>query len=493
MASPKMDRAVVRTTIAVLVGGIAVILDSTIVSVALHQLASDLHTDVATIQWVSTGYLLALGIVIPIVGWLQSRLGAKRLWIAGIAVFLLGSVLCAFAWDAGSLIGFRVLQGVGGGAMLPLMTTMIMQAAGGRDLGRLMSIVALPTAVGPILGPIIGGLILGAGDWRWLFLVNVPLCIAGIVLAVLLIPADEPGRRVKLDIVGLVLLSPALVGLLWGLSNVSGSGGFGRADVLVPLIGGGVLLLAFVLWALRRRGTALVDLQVLRSRPTWAATALLFLSGAALYGAMLLLPLYWQELRGTDALGAGLLLIPQGVGSLLSRTVAARLLERIGARWLTILGFALVGIATVPFAFAGAHTSIWWLMATLLVRGLGLGIVVIPLMTAAFVGLERAEIPHASIVTRIAQQVGGSVGVALLAVILASSATSSGSVTTGFDIAFWWAVGFTALGVVLSFVLPGRAPATVTPAAAETGAVATVAADPGTSSTVAAPVPVARG
>jgi EmrB/QacA subfamily drug resistance transporter len=360
------------------------------------------------------------------------------------------------AWDAPSLIAFRVVQGIGGGAMLPLMTTIIMQAARGRDLGRLMSVVALPTAVGPILGPVIGGLILGAGDWRWLFLVNVPLCVTGIVLAGLLIPSDRPGARVRLDVVGLVLLSPALVGLLWGLSNVTRSGGFARADVLAPVIVGAVLLVAFVLWALRRRGAALVDLQVLRSRPTWTGTALLFLSGASLYGAMLLLPLYWQELRGTDALAAGLLLIPQGVGSLVSRSVAARLIDALGARWTSALGFLFVGLATIPFAFADADTSIWWLGAVLFVRGLGVGVVVIPIMTVAFVGLERAEVPHASIVTRIAQQIGGSVGVALLAVILSTTATSSGSVATAFDVAFWWASGFTAVAVALSFLLPGR-------------------------------------
>jgi EmrB/QacA subfamily drug resistance transporter len=453
----KLDRNVIRVTVAILVGGITVILDSTIVSVALHQLGRQLHADVATIQWVSTAYLLALGVVIPVVGWLQGRLGGKRLWIAALALFLIGSVLCSFAWDAPSLIAFRVVQGVGGGAMLPLMTTLIMQAAGGRDLGRLMSVVALPTAIGPILGPVIGGLILGVGDWRWLFLVNVPLCLAGIVLAIVLLPADGPARRGRLDVVGLVLLSPALVALLWGLSNVTGDGGFGRADVLAPLIGGGVLLVAFVLWALRRRGAALVDLQVLRHRTTWAATALLFLSGASLYGAMLLLPLYWQELRGADALGAGLLLIPQGVGSLLSRTVASRLLDRVGPRAVALLGFALVAAGTVPFAFAGGGTAIWWLLIVLLVRGLGMGMAVIPLMTSAFVGLARDEVPHASIVTRIAQQIGGSVGVALLAVILSTSAVSAGSLATGFDIAFWWAVGFTAVAVVLSIVLPGRA------------------------------------
>jgi MFS family permease len=271
-----------------------------------------------------------------------------------------------------------------------------------------------------------------------------------------MIPADEPGRRIRLDVVGLVLLSPALVALLWGLSNVTGGGGFARADVLAPMIGGAVLLVAFVLWALHRRGAALVDLEVLRSRSTWAATTLLFLSGASLYGAMLLLPLYFQQLRGTDALEAGLLLIPQGVGSLLSRSAATRLLARFSARWVSILGFVLVGAATVPFAFAGPGTAMWTLLATLFVRGLGMGMVVIPLMTVAFVGLERAQVPHASTVTRIAQQVGDSVGVALLAVILATSLSATGSLTTAFDVAFWWTVGFTGVAVLLSFVLPGR-------------------------------------
>ncbi|WP_426503231.1 DHA2 family efflux MFS transporter permease subunit [Dactylosporangium sp. McL0621] len=453
------DRTAMRTAVAVLVGAVAVILDSTIVSVALHQLGTDLDAGVGTVQWVSTAYLLALGVVIPVVGWLQSLIGAKRLWMAALTVFLLGSVLCSFAGDVYSLIAFRVVQGIGGGVMMPLLTTMVMQAAQGPDRARLMSTVALPAAVGPILGPVIGGLILGAGDWRWLFLVNVPLCLAGLLLAWRMIPADGPGRRVRLDVVGLVLLSPSLVALLWGLSNVTRPGGFGRADVFAPIAVGSVLLLAFVLWALRRRGAALVDLEVLRSRPTWAASALMFLSGASLYGAMLLLPLYWQELRGYEALGAGLLLIPQGVGSLLSRPAAARLLDRVSARAVAIVGFVLVGAGTVPFAFAGAHTATWPLLVTLFVRGLGMGMVMIPLMTAAFVGLEREQVPHASTVTRIAQQVGGSVGVALLAVILATSATRTGSLASAFDVAFWWTVGFTAVALVLSLLLPGRADA----------------------------------
>lgn len=295
MSSTRIDPVALRTSIAVLVGGIAVILDSTIVSVALHQLAADLHTGISTVQWVSTAYLLALGVAIPLVGWLQSRLGAKRLWMAALVVFLLGSVLCSLAWDASSLIAFRVVQGLGGGVLMPLMATMVMQAAGGRDLGRLMSVVALPAALGPILGPVIGGLILGIGDWRWLFLVNVPVCLAGLVLAWWLIPTDSTTPGARLDVVGLVLLSPSLVLMLWGLSNVAGDGGFAHADVLVPVVSGAALLLGFVLWARHRGGAALVDLHVLRSGPTRTASALMLLTGASLYGAMLLLPLYWRK------------------------------------------------------------------------------------------------------------------------------------------------------------------------------------------------------
>lgn len=455
-STEKIDPAVIRIAVALLVGGIAVIFDSTIVAVALHELAHELHADVTLIQWVSTGYLLALGVTLPLVVWLQSRLGGKRLWLIALGVFLLGSVLCSTAWDAPSLIAFRVVQGIGGGAMLPLLTTMVMQAARGQNIGRLMATVSLPIALGPILGPIIGGIILGVADWRWLFLVNVPLCIVGLVLAWRVLPADGPRIPVKLDLIGLVLLSPSLVSILWGLSNVTGDGGFSRVDVLAPIIGGALLLAAFVAWALRRGRAALVDLSVLRGRPTWSASTLMFLSGASLYGAMLLLPLYFQEIRGVDALGAGLLLIPQGVGSLLSRTLAGRLLDRLGGRIVALAGFVIVAAATVPFAFADTDTPLWLLMAGLLVRGLGMGVVFIPLMAVAFIGLEHDEVPHASIVTRISQQIGGSLGIALLAVILTTSAVAAGSSVAGFQTAFWWTVGFSVLSIAVSFLLPGR-------------------------------------
>lgn len=483
MSTQKLDPAAVRIAIAVVVGGVTVILDSTIVAVALRQLATDLHADLPTVQWVSTGYLLALGVIIPTTGWLQARLGSKRLWMLALTVFLLGSVLCACAWDVTSLIGFRALQGIGGGVMMPLMMTMVRQAVTDSDSAtRLLSLVALPAALGPVLGPVVGGLVLGAGSWRWIFLINVPLCLVGLLLAWRLLPSSPTSRGTRLDVVGLCLLSPALVALLWGLSRTSGEHGFLSAQVLIPLGLGTALLIAFVAWALRRGRAAIVDLLVLRSRPTWASSALLFITGFCLTGAVVMLPLYWQELRGTTALQAGLLLIPQGVGSLLSRTAVTWLMRRMSARWLAALGFALVGAATVPFALADASTSAVWLMAVLLVRGLGLGVMMV-LMTVAYDGLPVSDVPHASIVTRISQQVGGSVAVALLTVILTGVARSSGSLAHGFDVTFWCTVGFSALAVALSFLLPGRRP---TPRAREGAQGTTV---PGGSGAPAGPAP----
>jgi EmrB/QacA subfamily drug resistance transporter len=454
-----LDPALRRTAIAVVVGALAVIFDTTIVSIALRTLATDLRATVDTIQWVSTGYLLALGVTIPVVGWAQSRLGGKRLWLLGLSIFLLASILCSLAWSAPSLIAFRVLQGIGGGIMLPLMSTLVVQAARGKNLGRVIATMSLPAVLGPILGPVLGGLILTFASWRWMFWVNVPFCVVGLALAIRMLPADRPDPRVRLDTVGLALLSPAVIGMLYGLSNVSRDGGFGRTDVFVPLVAGIALLGGFIGWAAHRAGGALVDIRLLRFRPLAASSALLFLSGFALYGAMLLLPLYWQEVRGTDALGAGLLLVPQGIGTFLSRSLAGRLTDRIGARWISITGFAIVTIATVPFALATPTTSEVLLMAALLVRGFGLGAVTIPLMSVAFLGLERADVPHASTITRIATQVGGSFGVAVLAVILHAAiigAQAPGDVAAAFDRSFWWAIGFGGIAVLLSFLLPGR-------------------------------------
>jgi MFS family permease len=242
-----IDPAVRKIAFTVVLGVLAVVFDTTIVSVALDDLTNELHASISTIQWVSTGYLLAMFVTIPISGWAQSVLGGKRLWVAALLVFLLGSVLCACSWNAASLIGFRVLQGIGGGIMMPLMMNLIMQAAGGRNLGTLMSVVTLPIAVGPILGPVLGGVILHVASWRWLFLVNIPFCVVGAYLAAHNLPDDKPAARTRLDRLGLLLLSPGVVGMIFGLSRVEDAGGFGQTQVLASFLLGFALVTVFVL------------------------------------------------------------------------------------------------------------------------------------------------------------------------------------------------------------------------------------------------------
>src|SRR5580692_4698898 len=248
-AETKLPPQVRRALLALIVGGIAAILDSTMVTLALHTLVVGLHSTDGTIQWVTTGYLLAMAVAIPVTGWAESRWGGKRVWMAALVIFVLGSVLCALSWSDTSLIGFRVVQGFGAGLIFPLMQTLGVRAAGGRASSNLIAAVSLPLALGPVLGPVIGGVILNWLSWR-------------------LLPPDRPDPRAgrpRLDVVGLALLGPALAGVLLGLANLSEDGGIDHAGVLVPLLAGIALLGAFVAWALSGSDRQpIVDIRLLR-------------------------------------------------------------------------------------------------------------------------------------------------------------------------------------------------------------------------------------
>ncbi|MEU6538235.1 DHA2 family efflux MFS transporter permease subunit [Streptomyces sp. NPDC047000] len=443
---------------ALIVGGIAAILDSTMVTLAIHTLVVEMHSSAGTIQWVTTAYLLALSVTIPLTGWAESRWGGKRVWMSALVLFVAGSALCALSWDAAGLIGFRVVQGLGAGLIFPLMQTLAVRTAGGQVSSRLMAAVSLPIALGPILGPVIGGVILNWLSWRWLFLVNVPVIAVGLLLAWRHLPADRPDRpavRTRLDLTGLVLLAPALATILLGLSQLSQDGGVDHAGVLVPLLTGTVLLAAFVARALRPgERQPIVDIRLLHLRSLGSASAVLFASGAVLYAAMFLLPLYYQQLRGESVLHAGLLLIPQGIGALVARVGVGALVQRFGARAVTVFSLLLTAAATVPFTSAGPDTSLWWLAAVLLVRGLGVGAMLIPPMSVAYHDIRPAEIQHATMNTRIVQQIGASFGTAIVAVVLQSLLTHGA--VGAFHTAFWWTIGITVTALAPALTLPGR-------------------------------------
>ena len=448
----KIDPAVLRLAAVMIVGAAAGLLDTTIVNVAIKTIAGDLHASLTQVQWIMTGYLLSYGMVIPFSGWVLARFGARRTWLFSLSLFLGCSIAAGAAWNIGSLIAFRVAQGIGGGMLIPVFTTVLVQAAGGRSLGKLMATVSLPAVVVPILGPVVGGLIVANLDWRWIFYVNVPICAAGLLLAVRYLrdQTAQAGPRPRLDLLGIALLSPAVAMLLYGLANVGSSGGLGRRDVLVPLAAGLVLLGAFVARGLLSRHdgvTPVIDLRLFRVRSFAGASSLMFLSGLSMYGALFLLPLYYQEARGASVLTAGLLLAPQGIGSLLPRTWAGKLTDSLGPRPVVLAGMLIAAAATVPFALAGAHTSYVLLSLVLVVRGAGLSSANIALMAGAFTGLPKASVPDASSAVRITQQVGGSFGTAVLAMILAGHT---------YHAAFCWSIGFTALAVLPALLLPSQ-------------------------------------
>jgi EmrB/QacA subfamily drug resistance transporter len=459
----RLDPALLKLAGIVLVGAVAVQLDATIVNVAIDTLGRELHAGLPTIQWVSTAYLLALALVIPLTGWSVDRFGSKRMWMLSLALFLGGSVLCGSAWSAGSLIAFRVVQGIGGGLLLPLMQTILAQAAGPQRLGRLIAAIAVPALVAPIVGPVIGGLILDSLSWRWIFFVNVPVCASALLLGWRYMPDHRARGEHPLDLLGLALLSPGLAAIVYGFAEAGTRGGFGESQVILPLTIGAALVAAFALHALRTRKEPIIDLRLFRQRSFTASAGLMFLAGLSIFGAMLLLPLYYQQARGQSALDAGLLLAPQGLGMMLALPIVGRLTDTTGPRPIVLVGMALATLGTIPYTQVGADTSELALGAALVIRGAGLGALFVPATTAAYRDLRNDAIPRATSALRISQQVGGSFGTALLAVILqhqaaAQAAAGSAGLAISFGRTFWWAVGFTALAFVPALLLPRGRP-----------------------------------
>jgi EmrB/QacA subfamily drug resistance transporter len=413
-----LSREVYLVAAVVIVGVIMSILDTTIVNVALEVLARELDADLNTIQWVSTGYLLALAVVIPLTGWMSERFGAKRIYMVSVALFGLGSALCGLAWSAESLIFFRVLQGAGGGMIMPVGMSMMAQAAGPHRVGRVMSVVGVPMLLGPIFGPVIGGLLVDNVSWRWIFFVNLPVVVLALVLAQRFLTADH-GRADagRFDLLGLLLLSPGLAAIVFGLSQSESHGGFTALIVWGPIVAGVLLVAAFTMHALRIP-RPLLDMRLFREPVFSAAAATTFLVGAALFGAMILMPLYYQVVRGESALTAGLLMAPQGVGAALAMPVAGRLTDRVGGGRVAVFGLIFATVGTLPWVAVSATSSYAVLGGILVLRGIGIGCTMMPAMAAAYAVLSGPQVPRATSALNVIQRVGGSLGTALLAVVL---------------------------------------------------------------------------
>jgi EmrB/QacA subfamily drug resistance transporter len=477
-----LDRKIVVISAVVVIGAFMSILDTTIVNVALATLSRDLHSPLDTIQWVATGYLVALAVVIPMTGWASERFGAKRLWMTVVALFVAGSALSGFAWSADSLIFFRVLQGLGGGMIMPAGMTILAEEAGPQRIGRVMSVVGVPMLLGPVFGPVLGGLILQNLSWHWIFFLNVPIGMLALALGHRLLPRSAPRPCERLDVRGLALLSPGLAAIVFGLSETSGQGGIAYAGAWVPMLAGAGLVAAFAWHALRLRGRRpLLDLRLFRSPGFAAASVSVLLIGAALFGALLVLPLYFQVDRGASTLATGLLLAPQGIGAALVTPISGRLTDRIGGGRVSLFGLLVMTAATIALTQLTAHTPYGVTSAILLVRGIGLGCGMMPATAAAYTTVSRVAVAQATTVINVFQRVGGSIGTALLAVVLEDQikTTIPGALSGGgsleplpaavreqvanplaqaFAHTFWWAVALTGLAAASAAVLALKTP-----------------------------------
>jgi len=471
-----LDRGVLLAALVVVLGAIMSILDVTVVNVAINTLARDFHTPLSTIQWVATGYTLALATVIPLTGWAADRFGTKRLYMLSIALFLTGSALSGLAWSATSLIGFRVLQGVGGGMIMPAGMTILTRAAGPQRVGRVMAIIGVPMLLGPILGPILGGWLVESFSWRWIFFINVPIGIAALIASLRILPRDVPAHEHRLDRTGLFLLSPGLAALIYGLAESNSAGGFASARVLGPVLAGLAMLAMFVRHSLRTPDP-LIDVRLFANRVFGAASGTLMLVVIAVFGGLLLLPLYLQVVRGEPPLNTGLLLAPQGFGAMISMPLAGWLTDRTGVGRIVPVGLTLVAIAFLGLTQLGAHTSYWLFGVTLFVMGLGMGGSLMPIFSAAMQTLREAQVAKASTTLNIDQQTGASIGTAVMSVLLAhqlathlagSAGGHSGIGATippavrerlaplmadAFGTTFWWALGLVIVALVVAIAL----------------------------------------
>jgi EmrB/QacA subfamily drug resistance transporter len=470
-----LDQEILTLAAVVILGASMTVLDLTIVNVAVPTLGSDLHTSISTIQWVLTGYMLAFASVIPLTGWASERFGAKRVWLFSLLLFMSGSALAGLSWSIGSLVAFRILQGLGAGMIMPVGQTILAQAAGPQRMGRVMSVFGVPMLLVPVLGPVFGGAIVDQWGWRWIFFINLPVGVAAVAAAQRLLPDAMPQLGQRLDLRGLALLSPGIAVFLYGLAEAGNLGGFDNTRTLVALSLGLALVALFVWHASRRGKQALIDVTLFRRRGFAAAAATNFLLPIALFGSLILLPLYYQLVRHENPLQVGLLLAPQAVGAALAMPLAGFLTDKIGARIVVSVGMVIALLGTLAFTQVGADTSYFSLALALLVLGFGIGSTIMPSMAAAFQILMREETPRATSALNVIQRTAGAIGTALLAIVLQREIAAnipsleggiqgvtavSGQphatplVADAFATSFWVAAGLIAAALVPALLLP---------------------------------------
>jgi EmrB/QacA subfamily drug resistance transporter len=445
------------------------LMDITIVNVALPTLGRHFHTSSDSLEWVVTGYLLSLAIWIPASGWIGDQIGTKKVFLFALATFVLASALCGLSWNIGSLIAFRVLQGVGGGMMTPVGMTMLFRAFPPQERAKASIVIIIPTVIAPALGPVLGGAFVDYASWHWIFFVNLPIGIAGFLFTLFFVKEERQLRSERFDYQGFVLSGAGLALVLFALSR-GPRDGWASLLVLAPgLIG--LAMFAALVWIELRATAPMLNLRLLGDRMFRNANVVLFAAVGGLMGVVFLLPLLLQDLRGFSAIRTGLILMPQAVAVALVAPLVGALYPRFGPRRLLSFAMVLFTLSSALLLFVDLETSTFWIGAILVVRGIGMAFTFIPLQTATFATIKPDDTGQASSIFNTNRQVASSFGVALLATVLisrtnshvANAVASAGSQATdaamrhaallGFHDAFFASVILAAVGVVFTFLI----------------------------------------
>ena len=445
---------------------VMVTLDTTVVNVAQRSFVTEFATTPAVAGWTLTGYTLALAAVIPFTGWAANRFGTRRLALAAVLLFTVGSLLCALAPNMLALVVFRAVQGLGGGMLMPLQLIIVSRAAGPQLLGRVLTVCMVPVLIAPVCGPVLGGWLIDSFGWQWIFLINIPFGLLTMTLAAAVLPRDDPPGSAPLDLVGMLLLSPGLVALLYGVSLLPERPTITDPQIWVPTATGLAMVGAFVWHAVRSPGRPLIDLRLLRSRDVAAANAIRFLFVTGFFGSLLLFPAYFQQVLGASPLASGLLLLPQTAGAAAVLPLVGRMLDKRGPRGVVLVGTALVvaGMAVFVHGSTDRQVDLVVLLTGLALFGVGSGCLMTPVSWAAVHSLDAAELTHGSTLFNVLHNTAASVGAALTSVLL-TVRIGAGAAATAAELAHAYAGVFIVAMIVLgaaavpALFLPARHPA----------------------------------
>jgi len=431
------------------------IMDTTIVNVALPTLGQNFGVGDGTFEWVVTGYLLSLAIWIPASGWIGDRFGTKKTFLFALVLFTTGSALCGAAWSIQSLIAFRLLQGIGGGMLTPVGTTMLFRAFPQQERAHASAVLTVPTAIAPALGPVLGGWLVDNASWRWIFYVNVPIGIAALIFAFVFLREHTEPAVGRFDVWGFVSSGAGLALVLYALSE-GPTYGWTSAPVLASGIAG-IGLVALLIVIELGRPDPLLHLRLFKDRMFRNGSMSMFTAFGVLFGVLFLLPLFLQQLRGLSAFEAGLTTFPQAIAMIVMAQVSSRLYPRFGPRRMMAIGLTGLCITSALFVFVGLETSLWWIRGIMFLRGVAMSFALVASQTATFASIKSEETGRASSLFNTNRQVAASVGVAVLTTVL-TQAMATGSVAAAsaqvqlqaFHVAFATSILFGVVGILFA-------------------------------------------